>query len=126
MLAATVAVVGLLIVSSFRSVSFGPIWFFRAALGLELVDGAIPTHPNMPSLWADRLKGWIILPFIEDPNGNTVVIVSGWLVTALFAAPTAFLFWRDRKICTPGHCPACNYNLTANESGACPECGTKV
>lgn len=23
----------------------------------------------------------------------------------------------------PGHCPACGYDLTGNESGACPECG---
>jgi hypothetical protein len=23
-----------------------------------------------------------------------------------------------------GHCPACGYNLTANTSGTCPECGT--
>ena len=25
-----------------------------------------------------------------------------------------------------GHCPHCNYNLTGNTSGVCPECGTRV
>jgi hypothetical protein len=25
-----------------------------------------------------------------------------------------------------GHCSKCRYNLTGNESGVCPECGTKV
>jgi len=25
-----------------------------------------------------------------------------------------------------GHCTTCNYNLTGNESGACPECGTVI
>lgn len=25
-----------------------------------------------------------------------------------------------------GHCTSCNYNLTGNVSGVCPECGTKI
>lgn len=24
------------------------------------------------------------------------------------------------------HCPSCNYNLTGNTSGVCPECGTEL
>ncbi len=48
----------------------------------------------------------------------------------LFAAYPIFAFirgplrrWRRRKI---GHCAKCGYNLFGNESGICPECGTKV
>jgi hypothetical protein len=31
---------------------------------------------------------------------------------------------RRRGIARPGHCSRCGYNLTANTSGVCPECGT--
>lgn len=31
----------------------------------------------------------------------------------------------DRRI-REGHCPFCDYNLTGNESGTCPECGRRV
>jgi len=35
------------------------------------------------------------------------------------------LAWRwDRP--RPGQCPSCGYDLTGNESGFCPECGTEV
>lgn len=27
---------------------------------------------------------------------------------------------------SPDACPECKYNLTGNESGNCPECGTKI
>lgn len=35
-------------------------------------------------------------------------------------------WWHDRrarKRAARGHCPSCDYNLTGNESGSCPECG---
>jgi hypothetical protein len=54
---------------------------------------------------------WIMLPF-------------GW-VFLLVAAPTVFLWYRDRRP-PPGHCRNCGYDLTGNLSGACPECGTRV
>ena len=37
---------------------------------------------------------------------------------------TAILFWVDRQRWPKGHCQACGYDLTANTSGICPECGT--
>jgi hypothetical protein len=27
---------------------------------------------------------------------------------------------------SPGHCQSCDYNLTGNVSGICPECGTPI
>jgi len=33
---------------------------------------------------------------------------------------------RKRRFQQRGLCPNCNYNLTANTSGVCPECGTPV
>jgi len=31
---------------------------------------------------------------------------------------------RFKKKPRPGHCPHCDYDLTGNVSGRCPECGT--
>jgi hypothetical protein len=47
-----------------------------------------------------------------------------WLPFLIVVIPAAFLWHHDRRRIQPGHCPACNYNLTGNTSGICPECGT--
>ncbi len=52
------------------------------------------------------------------------------LAAAIFsAAPATWIYtqalaWRQRI--TPGLCPVCDYDLTGNASGACPECGERV
>lgn len=39
----------------------------------------------------------------------------------------AALIQRRRALFVPpGHCPHCRYDLTGNESGKCPECGTPI
>ncbi len=61
-------------------------------------------------------------PFIVDG----VVVMPLWICLVIAAAPTAFLWWRDRRRIPPGHCQKCGYNLTGNVSGVCPECGVKT
>lgn len=39
---------------------------------------------------------------------------------------TLIAIWRRLHKQHHGHCPTCNYNLTANTSGRCPECGTPI
>ena len=34
--------------------------------------------------------------------------------------------WRRRRRAAAGHCQECDYDLTGNVSGVCPECGTKI
>ncbi len=50
-----------------------------------------------------------------------------WLIFVACAIPTAW-FWtrprRDRQRDAATRCRNCNYNLTGNQSGKCPECGT--
>lgn len=42
-----------------------------------------------------------------------------------FVLTLSALAWR-RKPSQAGFCAKCGYNLTANVSGTCPECGTPV
>ena len=48
-----------------------------------------------------------------------------WLPFLIVLIPTIFLFWGDRRY-PKGSCQSCNYNLTGNTSGICPECGTPI
>jgi predicted RNA-binding Zn-ribbon protein involved in translation (DUF1610 family) len=56
------------------------------------------------------------------------ILIPGWLTAFAIAAYPTFAFirgplrrWRRKR---RGLCAACGYNLTANVSGVCPECGT--
>jgi outer membrane protein assembly factor BamB len=64
---------------------------------------------------------------------TTSITVPDWLlfVPTGFLAATwlarAGLRWRtQRRRANTGHCLVCNYSLTGNISGTCPECGTPV
>ena len=57
--------------------------------------------------------------------------VPAWLPAALFAILPAIWLWRwrrHRRATDDGmpHCAKCDYNLTGNVSGICPECGTPI
>jgi hypothetical protein len=44
----------------------------------------------------------------------------------LLSALGWLLYRRSRRYIPPGYCQKCGYDLTGNESGRCPECGTQV
>jgi hypothetical protein len=49
------------------------------------------------------------------------------IVCTVFAiAPLMWFRLKRYRFTGPGRCPTCNYDLTANTSGTCPECGTPV
>ena len=50
------------------------------------------------------------------------VLIPTWLPLTIVLAPTAILWYRDRRP-PPGRCQQCGYDLTGNTSGVCPECG---
>jgi hypothetical protein len=69
--------------------------------------------------WQSGLVLW------EHPAGANWSRASAplWLPFLLTAAPTALLWYRNRR--TPaGHCKTCRYDLTGITTGICPECGT--
>ena len=54
-----------------------------------------------------------------------------WFPCTLTVILPAIWLWRyrrDRRMPTDGmpHCATCDYNLTGNVSGICPECGTPI
>ena len=54
------------------------------------------------------------------------IVLPLWLFFTPLFLPTAFLWWLDRRRIPSGHCQRCNYDLTGNVSGVCPECGSAV
>ena len=62
----------------------------------------------IPSVSGPLILNWISLPL--------------WLPLLLLSAPTAWLWWTDRKV-PPGHCIHCRYDLRGLDGGVCPECG---
>ena len=65
-----------------------------------------------------NLPDWTI-----GPKQVWRIFVPLWIPFLLIAAPTAWLFHRDRRRIPPGHCLRCGYDLTGNTSGVCSECG---
>ena len=74
-----------------------------------------------------RLPG--LLQFLSF-GGSWCLVVPLWCLFLLFGAYPTYAFlrgpvlrsWRRRR----GLCVGCGYNLTGNESGVCPECGTEI
>jgi hypothetical protein len=58
------------------------------------------------------------------PTPYRVTIVPIWLPSVLLTLLP--IGWTLRRRPYPGHCTQCRYDLTANVSGVCPECGTKI
>jgi hypothetical protein len=62
--------------------------------------------------------------WMRRPGEGCELLIPLWLPLFALAIPTSILWHHDRRRPRLGHCPACNYNLTGNTSGICPECGT--
>jgi len=61
---------------------------------------------------------WMIARGVEVPH---------WLVVILTAVLPAVFVWRSwRRPSGQARCSTCDYNLTGNTSGVCPECGTPI
>jgi len=95
---------------------------------VSLRCGCVIYHADRP---LDPRRGWWTIWSRESPKWRPVmqlgfILVPLWIPFLLFAIPTVYLWWIDRRRIPPGHCQKCGYNLTGNVSGVCPECGEKV
>lgn len=64
-------------------------------------------------------------PAIRTINGRNIIYGDLWLPFAAVAAPLAVLWrlrWRKRRAL----CRTCDYDLTGNVTGICPECGAQT
>ena len=71
------------------------------------------------------------MPVGSDTEDVVAVMAPAWFTAALFALlPLTVVVSSHRKLrarrAPESGCPRCGYDLTANISGVCPECGTAV
>ena len=90
------------------------------------------------SIRGKRLVGWIaggMLINITFDFAAVVGLMTGWMIPGLIVAGLlvliAIMEWRGKRPAllarfTEPICRVCNYNLTGNLSGICPECGTAI
>ena len=102
-------------------------WKLRSALGEQTISFAIHwqlglTLPRIhqfryaPPRYS-QLQGLVFQHTYVLPAWMTVVPPLGW---------SLWLFIRSRKRPRVGCCARCAYDLTGNDSGVCPECGTLI
>jgi hypothetical protein len=85
--------------------------------------GRGPVRFNSPEPFPEAL-------YVHPAEGLVLTIFVGGLVgnTAIAAATVLLISWivgGRRTRVTSGHCPVCNYDLTGNMTGRCPECGER-
>ena len=72
---------------------------------------------NFWLMWEDEPRNLGLISFIWA--------VPLWLPLLLIAAPTAYLWYTDRRA-KPWQCAKCRYDLRGIEGGVCPECGVGI
>jgi hypothetical protein len=71
---------------------------------------------------------WVCSKFFPGwrPFGDASILGWGLVVSSPTLALLLRAYLKDRVIDPTPRCDRCDYNLTGNESGRCPECGTSV
>lgn len=109
-----------------------------AVVGL-LLDWLRASRRIWAALWAVIAVAVCVTTIASYPSYQRAIAKNGSLLTyvyfsinyglylacifMLIIAPLMLLFRRRTR---PGHCRQCDYDLTGNVSGVCPECGTRV
>jgi hypothetical protein len=112
----------------------GVVSFEQQPWGGSSLEGELRTYPipiaaiveseHFPRAWLS------VLPNIHETYTlgarGYYVVVPLWLPFLLLLVPTVLLWQRDRRTRRPGHCRRCDYDLTGNTTGRCPECGLEI
>ena len=91
-------------------------------------------HLHIVSVARIALPAWVgeehfvfVRTLPNDPRGTTTIMFPLSLPALAFAAyPSVVLVRSLQRRRRKGCCGICDYNLTGNTSGICPECGTDV
>lgn len=75
--------------------------------------------------WVPETVAGVRLPGTFGTHQETCVSLA-WLLVLFGGSGVSFAIRGRRRRAEPGRCPRCEYDLTGNVSGVCPECGTKV
>ena len=101
----------------------------NGAIGV-FFSSSLPPGPSGFWFWGNNYgehlwPWWQWHPTLEF-EGPVVasLAVPMWIPFVLIAVPS-FIAWRVTRH-LPGHCRKCQYDLTGNVSGVCPECGSKT
>jgi hypothetical protein len=81
-----------------------------------------------PLMWRTLLAVVLVstLPLILTSRGSFEQRFAWIFSLALGLSYTSLLIIGRHRQCAPGCCAGCGYNLTANITGICPECGESV
>ena len=81
--------------------------------------------------WLHDVHGapmWVVIPIVLVVSFSPIIYITLWLFWRLAPGDHGGPLWRRRRrrLRERGLCMNCAYDLTGNESGVCPECGTEV
>lgn len=124
-------------VGCYRDIRVGIWWKSDATLLLATEDGALvvrvftrlwykkPPHEPLIGIYVmGKPKDYALIPFLGLRGDHKYVGMPFVYLDVLLMTVVITLRPRRRR---PGEwCVYCNYNLTGNVSGVCPECGTAV
>ena len=105
----------------------GTVTFGRDVSGFSNVSGwFLDVQPSKGGQLLDSARLPSRLEFREFGKSADFVLLPLWLPFLVLLIPTLLLWRRDRRKPRPGFCRRCDYDLTGNTSGRCPECGLEI
>jgi hypothetical protein len=132
-------------ISNRQGIIFAAYRGFEPAAGSAMYLRDAKTHWSWShEIWIVNLKNELRVPGIglfigrdHDAVSNSGTLISQqfttaigsphWLVAAIFGIlPVVRLIRHIHRRKNAGVCLVCNYDLTGNVSGVCPECGTAI
>jgi hypothetical protein len=94
---------------------------------LALGPATEPLYPGMDVLpGSGSSSRGVQTPTMSSSVISSYVTLPIWLLLLVSLIPTLLLWRRELRRPAPGFCRHCDYDLTGNTSGRCPECGLEI